>query len=66
MEWTEVRAKDKDRRQRKREKGAREKGEEMGYVAQRDKGLPLVRKETDVVHEQMVVYKGTRANSVLG
>ena len=53
-----------DRRQERRVK-EQERGER--YLSpERDKGLPLDREETDVVHRQMVVYKGKKANPVLG
>lgn len=49
-----------------REKGPGGQGEREGYLARRDKRLPLDRGETDVAHRQMVVYKGKKGDSVLG
>lgn len=43
-----------------REVGGENKG--RGYLSLRDKGLPLEREETDVVHWKMTVYKGTGGN----
>lgn len=44
---------DKDRTLRVRDRG-------KGYLSPEDKGVLLHRKETDMGHRQMAVYKGTR------
>ena len=45
-------------------KETRKRGRE--YLSQRDKGLPLDREETDVVHRKMAVYKSKMGNPVSG
>ena len=60
------RIRDKDRKSRMwgKEKDVRER--EIGYLPQRDKGLPLDRDKTAMVHRQMAVYIGKERSPVLG
>jgi hypothetical protein len=48
----------------RRGKGTGEKEEE--YLSPGDKGLTLDRKETDVTHRKMLVYKGKGGKPMLG
>lgn len=57
---TEDRDKGQRQGKRKKEKGARERGQK--YLSQKDKGLSLDKEETDMAHRKMAVYKGTRAH----
>ena len=52
---------------RTREKGKGTRKRVFGYLPCReDKGLPLDRKETDVVDRKTAVYEATRKTSMLG
>ena len=44
----------------------REKGKGARDLSSEDKGLPLDREETDVVHRQIEVFNGKGGNPVLG
>ena len=46
--------------------GEGEKGKGKGYLSQRDSGLPLIRKKTDLEHGKMVLYKDKGESPVLG
>ena len=52
--------------EKEKEERRREKGKGQGYLSQRDKGLPLDRKETDMAHRKMAVYKSKMENPMLG
>jgi hypothetical protein len=63
------RAGNKRHRQDREDEGEEEGNKEEGtgvFVLKWDKGLPLVRAETDLAYRQMMVYKGKGGYPVLG